>query len=693
MHLIDLLELYNVLNCDKWIGESEMYLKKFIIKNFRIFDEAGIELIFNKGINAIIGENNSGKSSIIDALRIVFSTVTYKKDIFFSKADFHVSEDGTVANYAQFDVYLEDVPLRMIEIWNPQSDSGMGGDFHIRFEKYISPSGAEKVRSVYWGFGTEGNPLSSDTFEAIDMVFLGALRDSENEMRPSRNSKLAQLLRNLVSGEDVREELVQILIDANNSLLRKEQLKKTRNTINQNLARIEQEFLNQQIDIGLVEPRFDSIASSLRAWVKPKWILINKDDSVYEQAYAYFQSHTDLRKIQKDAKGIYFEISILDGETDIKQELAGRISELANKSFELYQNGLGYNNLLYMSAVLGDMAIEKGGVYQNLLLVEEPEAHLHPQLQELVHNFLLDANKNDSNIQIIYTSHSPTLASKIDIENINLLYEYGHKKYCLPFSQTNLTEENKKYLQRYLDVTKSQMFFARGILFVEGISEAILLPAMAKALDRPFEKYAVELVNVDSVAFAPFVNLLSSDKVNTCFSKVSIITDDDRCAKKNENDYIDKNYDYDDISSEIVTNLQNGQPSDRCNDLTTLCSGAGINVFTASKTLEYALCCSEDNIYHMIEALKKCYTSLGPRLEAKIALLSSLSEKAACIWLFIRARDKCKGEVAQYISQVICDQHELKKKGKQIEKEFVIPEYLKKAIYSVTEEYHGREND
>ena len=670
-----------------------MYLKKFIIKNFRIFDEAGIELIFNKGINAIIGENNSGKSSIIDALRIVFSTVTYKKDIFFSKADFHVSEDGTVANYAQFDVYLEDVPLRMIEIWNPQSDSGMGGDFHIRFEKYISPSGAEKVRSVYWGFGTEGNPLSSDTFEAIDMVFLGALRDSENEMRPSRNSKLAQLLRNLVSGEDVREELVQILIDANNSLLRKEQLKKTRNTINQNLARIEQEFLNQQIDIGLVEPRFDSIASSLRAWVKPKWILINKDDSVYEQAYAYFQSHTDLRKIQKDTKGIYFEISILDGETDIKQELADRISELANKSFELYQNGLGYNNLLYMSAVLGDMAIEKGGVYQNLLLVEEPEAHLHPQLQELVHNFLLDANKNDSNIQIIYTSHSPTLASKIDIENINLLYEYGHKKYCLPFSQTNLTEENKKYLQRYLDVTKSQMFFARGNLFVEGISEAILLPAMAKALDRPFEKYAVELVNVDSVAFAPFVNLLSSDKVNTCFSKVSIITDDDRCAKKNENDYIDKNYDYDDISSEIVTNLQNGQPSDRCNDLTTLCSGAGINVFTASKTLEYALCCSEDNIYHMIEALKKCYTSLGPRLEAKIALLSSLSEKAACIWLFIRARDKCKGEVAQYISQVICDQHELKKNGKQIEKEFVIPEYLKKAIYSVTEEYHGREND
>lgn len=96
------------------------------------------------------------------------------------------------------------------------------------------------------------------------------------------------------------------------------------------------------------------------------------------------------------------------------------------------------------------------------------------------------------------------------------------------------------------------MFFARGILFVEGISEAILLPVMAEAVSRPFEKYAVELVNVDSVAFRPFVKLLTSDKVKTCFSKVSIITDDDRCNKKGDKeDYIDRNYDYDDVSKEL----------------------------------------------------------------------------------------------------------------------------------------------
>lgn len=59
-----------------------MYIKRFVIKNFRVFDEEGIVLQFNKGVNAIIGENNSGKSAVIDALRIAYSTVTYRKDIF-----------------------------------------------------------------------------------------------------------------------------------------------------------------------------------------------------------------------------------------------------------------------------------------------------------------------------------------------------------------------------------------------------------------------------------------------------------------------------------------------------------------------------------------------------------------------------------------------------------------------------------
>ena len=156
-----------------------------------------------------------------------------------------------------------------------------GGEFHIRFSLYKAANGMEKVKSSSWGIGTEGNPISSDTFEAIEIAFLGALRDSENEMKPSRNSKLAQLLRNIVPEESERDELVKLLQSANSSLLEKEQLIKARDAVNQNLSRIEQEVLQQQIDIGLVEPRFDSIAGSLRAWVKPKWVLIATKDGTF----------------------------------------------------------------------------------------------------------------------------------------------------------------------------------------------------------------------------------------------------------------------------------------------------------------------------------------------------------------------------------------------------------------------------
>ena len=50
-----------------------MYISKVCVRNFRVFDDVGISATFNKGVNAIIGENNTGKSAFVDALRIAFS--------------------------------------------------------------------------------------------------------------------------------------------------------------------------------------------------------------------------------------------------------------------------------------------------------------------------------------------------------------------------------------------------------------------------------------------------------------------------------------------------------------------------------------------------------------------------------------------------------------------------------------------
>lgn len=663
-----------------------MYLKKIKICNFRGFDETGIEIVFNKGINAIIGENNCGKSTVIDAIRIAFSVVSYSKDIYFKKSDFHIRDNGVSAEWAKFDVFLEDVPPYLIEIWDSESKTKTGGEFHVRFSSYIAPNGMSKVKFNSWGVGSEGNSVSNDTFEAIEVAFLGALRDSESEMKPSRNSKLAQLLKNIVPDEAERDDLVESLKSANQDILNKRQVVKARKVINENLSQIEQEILQQQIDIGLVEPKFDSVAGSLRAWVKPKWVLIANDSEQYKSAAVLMKTHKKSLFFSKIENGIYIETSILTSDIQLEDDLKTYIEKASDHTFELYQNGLGYNNLLFMSAVLGDMSIDKSGIYQNLLLIEEPEAHLHPQLQALVQSFLMDTGSNEKDmIQIIYTSHSPTLVSRAGIDNTNLIFESKHRKRVLNFSEVKLDDDDKAYLDKYLDITKSQMLFAKGILLVEGISEALLVPELAKLMDRSLDKYAVEVVNVDSVAFKPFVNLLSTVNADECFEKVAIITDDDRCAnKKDLKTYISKEIDFEDFDPSILERLKNGEPSDRFKKIEKECKDTKVNMQGAYKTLEYALCCHDNNVKIISDVLKVEFPEVGKKLCKKIESLNTLDEKAACIWLFMRYRDKAKGSFAQRLSNVIKKQIKDIENNIEVDNKFIVPEYIKKAILTVT---------
>ena len=661
-----------------------MYLKRITIRNFRAFNEAGIDVVFNKGVNAIIGENNSGKSALIDAIRIAFSTITYNKDIYFSKADFHINHRGQRAETAQIDVYLDDVPNYLIEIWNPEEPTT--GEFHLRFYTVITPSGSEKVKYRAWGGKTEGNTLSSETFDAMNVAFLGALRDAENEMRPSRTSKLARLLKTIATDEETQAALVSELINANKAILEMAPIKKTKDIINVNLSDIEQELLQQQIDIGLVDPKFDSIAATLRSWIVPRWYFINTDFPHYALLMDMCKNHGLSNLHQEADGGIYFDINrFLQSNIEIDEALLTSLQSLMNHSFELYQNGLGYNNLLFMSAVLGDMSLEKAGVSLNLFTIEEPEAHLHPQLQELIHNFFERKHNDQSFIQIIYTSHSPTLVSRIGINAINLLYEDSHAIHCYPLVNANLEPDEQDYLEKYLDVTKSQMFFAKGIIFVEGISEAILLHEMAKSLNRSFDRFAVEMVNVDGTSFKPFAKLLTLPTDRKCFAKTAIITDDDRCTDKSHENYITKDLDYDDDLTGIITKIEKGLPSARFNNIYTLCSNINIELCSAKKTLEYELALHESNIPHILDSIESEFPQVGLSLKALVESESIIENKALRIWLFIRARDTSKGQVAQSLNRIIKKQNDDRSKRIKVDNPFVIPPYIAKAIYAVTE--------
>ena len=669
-----------------------MHISKITIKNFRIFDEIGITVFFKKGVNAIIGENNCGKTAIIDAMRIAFSTVPYKKDIYFNLSDFHIRNDGTRCNEAFISVYFDEILPDFFELWDPENPSK--GEFHIKYFIIRTPEGKEKIRYTIWGGPVEGNPVSADVFEAIQLVFLGALRDAETEMRPSRSSRLASLFSTATNTAEEKEEIINVLRKANSDILKKNSLIRVGNVINDNLSTIEQDILKQSIEIGLVEPQFDAIAGALRAWIKPRWIYFRNDHSEFQTLKNSYSKEEWAKNSSEDKTGAYIDILALRQLKKDNPTVTTLLDSLSLNSFELFQNGLGYNNILFMSTVLGDMKTSTDTALFNLLLVEEPEAHLHPQLQELVHGFF-DKNSNRDNFQVIYTSHSPTLVSRIGINKIALLYEQKHRINCLSLSQSNIDEDDRDNLERYLDITKSQMLFAKGILFVEGISEALLLPIFAEYLHRPLDKYAVEIVNVDGVSFKPFANLLCyANNTNQVTIKASIITDDDRCAnKKDKESYIAKDIDYDtdDIDS-IVAKLKSTLASERFQSINALCQTAHVNIFGARKTFEYELASYPENIPYLLEAIIQSQPVAGKKLESVLTRLRTDEEKAACLWLYVRERSKYKGEIAQILARrlkkdlaTMFRPHLENSDTCAITKNFIIPDYIKYAIFSVTE--------
>ena len=670
-----------------------MYISKVNIRNFRVFDSEGITASFKKGVNAVIGENNCGKSALVDALRIAFSTTSYRKEIYFNLSDFHINSQGIRSNEAIFDVYLDEVPGDLFEIWNPEDNEK--GEFHIKYYATPLADGKEKIRYQIWGGPVEGNNLSSETLESIQTAYLGALRDAESELKPTRSGKLANLFGSIVNTNEAKEQVLAAVKLANANIEGQQSVNQLRDIINTNLSVLEQDLLRQKVGVGLVEPKFESIAASLRVWLKPRWIYIRNDNRILQKLKDLYSNDEWNQATDSNTEGVFVDVWTTESKT-LTEEIKEALSSELSKKFEIIQNGLGYNNLLFMAAVLGDLEAATAETLFSLLLVEEPEAHLHPQLQELVHSFF-EINSNRDNVQVIYTSHSPTLISRIGIDKIVLLFENKHRIGCLSLSESNLNDKDKYYLERYLDVTKSQMLFAKGIIFVEGICEALILPCLAKMIERPFDKYAVTVVNIDGVSFEPFSKLLcyANDPQRQTI-KAAIVTDDDRCTDKSKHDqYISKDIDYDcshpDLT-EVVTKLGDGRPSDRYNKIVELCRAAHIGVFGAPKTLEYALALTEENIPYMLSAIIDVHPQVGKTLFDQVGRLTSINEKATCVWLFMRERSQQKAEVAQALTKRITDKKILIKKVDGSFKEsdssgdFIVPEYIQNSIFSVTKE-------
>ena len=480
-----------------------MYLSRLHISKFRVFDD--ITLYFKKGINILIGENNSGKTAIIDALRICLGCGKPDNYIYIQESDLHVnSENPSEINAAiQFDLIFEfgNAPIErecFYDFISQDKDNPYKQTIQLHLKFIHENNGKKKYfKRIIWGGDNEGQQVPYESLQEIFYTYLSPLRDAVNCLRPySYDNKTSQLFNQLTKYDK-----------GNESIPLNEEKKKS---LAKNLYQIFDDDAYDWKHILAAGKR------KVNAHLEGTGITLKHPD--IEMRYVG-------REFSDVVRGIELKCPVYKTlETGQEQ-----------KYFTLSQNGLGENNLIFTSVVLGDLinrCEDHDLEIYNALLVEEPEAHLHPQYQNTFFEYLNELQ--GKGLQIFVTSHSPTITAKSDVDNISVLQRRQSIIQSFSFdelSEKDYPKESKRHLRKFLDTTKAQLFFANGVLLVEGVAEAIIIPILAKKFLTPkidLCKRGIELVNIGGVAFNHFGLLFNNDNERKrLLSKCAIITDSD----------------------------------------------------------------------------------------------------------------------------------------------------------------------
>ena len=516
-----------------------MYLSTITLKNFRKYaydgvDKRGVTVTFHKGLNALVGENDSGKSTIIDAIKLVLQTQSGEY-IRVTEEDFYLSSEGIIATDFSIDCVFEGFEVNeaknFIEWLVFEKNEETGAVFYKLYLHYRAWRENGRIYSeLKAGNDENGITLDGRARELLKCVYLRPLRDAQKEMHSGRNSRISQILFNhplFANKED--NALVKLIVLANENIEKyfleeegTEILGKIRNTLH--------EFLDKQ-----------------------------------------------------DAK----DASIKTSEMRLKSILES-LSLMAPE----IQPGLGVHNLLFIAAELLLLNNEGNGGLK-LSIIEELEAHLHPQAKLRLISYL-QKEYNDSGIQVIISTHSSVLASKINVKSLILLKD--DKAFALSTDQTGLAKGDYLFLQRFLDSTKSNLFFAKGIIMVEGDAEALFIPTLADVLNLNLEKHGIAIVNVGGTGFFRYSRIFLRNDGSAIPTPVSIITDCDIEPKKKDGEIDQRESE----TTTAISAIQNKYDS------------GTIKAFVAPKwTFEYSLAfsCLRDMLYESILEAKKIENS------------------------------------------------------------------------------------